>query len=431
MQVEEKESRPPIPGEEEATFHAYPVTIGGIQGVLHTKEEIPPDYFTDTTVVESEEPNAPTTQPASQQKEPPYFLHFLLILMLFMLLDNVNNSIFTFLSPTATITIIPKTARMQTTATFPLAQLQGRVLPSLTLTQSETLRATGRGHQDARSASGIVTFYNGLSTPQNIAAGTVLTGNDGISVATDQAATIPPANPPSLGEVSVTAHAENPGSSGNIQAGDINATLATGLFVKNTSAFSGGRNARNFSYVTQADIQQAMNTLTPKLLQSEQAAISAQVKPQEQLIPPMCQPTTTSDHQPGDEAPSVEVTVSETCSAVVYNKDALQTQATALLSHQALQTLGTGYRLFGNIQANVSHTAHPQTTLVFFVQGTWIYQINEQRIKSMVAGKPRLDAIRLLSALSGITSVSIAGIADNNLLPDDPQHITFLVVVGS
>src|SRR5947209_1982106 len=221
----EGENTAPLPGEEADILHAYPVTIDGIQGVLHTKEEIPPDYFSDTTVVESQEPNAPTMQPALPQKEPPYFLHFLLILMLFMLLDNVNSNVFTFLSPTATITMIPKTARVQATATFPINVLQGRILPALTLSQSQTIQATGKGHQDARSATGILTFYNGLSTSQRIAAGTVLTDQNGRTITTDEAATTPAATPPSLGEVSVTAHAENPGSSGNIQAGDINTTL--------------------------------------------------------------------------------------------------------------------------------------------------------------------------------------------------------------
>src|SRR5205085_4285690 len=119
----EGENTAPLPGEEADILHAYPVTIDGIQGVLHTKEEIPPDYFSDTTVVESQEPNAPTTQPALPQKEPPYFLHFLLILMLFMLLDNMNSSFLAFLRPTATITIIPKTQAITLQSTTRLGKL--------------------------------------------------------------------------------------------------------------------------------------------------------------------------------------------------------------------------------------------------------------------------------------------------------------------
>src|SRR6266446_4662971 len=83
----------------------------------------------------------------------------------------------------------------------------GRILAPLTLSQSVSVPTTGRGHQDAKAATGTIIFYNGLSTSQSVAIGTVLTGQDSISVATDQAISIPPANPPSLGEASVTAHA--------------------------------------------------------------------------------------------------------------------------------------------------------------------------------------------------------------------------------
>ena len=61
--------------------------------------------------------------------------------------------------------------------------------------ESLTVPATGLGHQDAAQASGLLTFYNGLSTEQTVAAGTVLTGNDGVQVVTDTSIAIPPASP--------------------------------------------------------------------------------------------------------------------------------------------------------------------------------------------------------------------------------------------
>src|SRR6266566_573688 len=430
---QEGEDTQALPDEQEEILHAYPVNIGGIEGVLHTKEVIPAEYLTNTTVVESqdiqEEVVPETTQRATPQREPPsLFLHFLLILLLFMLLDSVDTSLTALFTPTATITIIPKTQTIAATAILPIAELQGRMLPALTLSQSQIVQATGKGHQDARAATGIVTFYNGLSTSQSVAIGTILTGIDGIAITTDETATIPPANPPSLGETSITAHAVKPGSSGNIQAGDINTTLSTGLFVKNTSDFTGGRNARDFRYITKDDIQLAISALTPKLSQSIQAALRAQLKAPEQLVNPTCNRTINSDHQPGDEASSVQVSVSETCSAVVYNKDALQTQATVILTHQALKKLGTGYRLFGSIQVQVTWATTTQPTLALSIKGTWVYSINEQRVTNLVAGKPKLTAIRLLSKLPGIQRISIAGISDNSPLPDDLSHIHILII---
>ncbi len=426
----------PLPNEEDEILHAYPVNIGNVQGILYTKEEVASEFIQASTVIDSQDPQEesapPTTQPATPQKEPPYFLHFILLLLFFILLDNLDSA-FANLSPTATITIIPKAQTIAASATFPIAELQGRVLPALTLSQSLTVKATGKGHQDARSATGGLTFYNGLSTSQNVAIGTVLTGGDGIAITTDETATIPPANPPSLGETSITAHAIQPGSSGNIQAGEINTTLSTGLFVKNTSDFSGGRNARDFTYVKSTDIQQATSAISPQLSQSIQAALTSQLQPGEALVSPTCATTESADHQPEDEALTVKVTVSQTCgSAVAYNKDALQTQATALLTHQARKLLGAGYRLFGSVQVTVMQTAHTPYPLVLSLssQGVWVYQINETSMKNLVAGKPRSEAIQLLLGLPGIQRISIAGISDNAPLPDDTTHIHLLIIVG-
>src|SRR5207237_9532180 len=116
-------------------------------------------------------------------------------------------------------TLLNQTQAQTTSATLPIravpGELQRRLPPALTSSQSPTVQATGRGHQDARAASGTLIFYNGAFSPQTINAGTVYTGSSGVQVATDQTVTIPAASPPYLGQASITAHAVNPGSSGN------------------------------------------------------------------------------------------------------------------------------------------------------------------------------------------------------------------------
>src|SRR5260370_26310348 len=107
-----------------------------------------------------------------------------------------------------------------------------------------------------------------LAASQSVGMGRVLPGEAGISVATDQAISIPPANPPSLGEASVTAHAVSAGSSGNIQTGDINTTLATGLFAKNTAPFSGGQDKRDFPFLTKTEYESPTTPLKAALIQS-------------------------------------------------------------------------------------------------------------------------------------------------------------------
>ena len=287
--------------------------------------------------------------------------------------------------------------------------------PPLTISQSQTTRATGKGHQSARAATGSVTFYNGLFTQQFIANGTVYTGQDGVAIVTTQDATIPPGNPGSgYGTVTVPAQAVTAGTSGNIQAGDITITINNGLLVRN-NPFSGGQNERTYTTVTQHDIHSISTVLKTTIAHSITGALQGQLQQGEalQLIP--CTPTVTSDHPIGAEATQVKVTVSQTCSAVAYNSQELQTKATAFLATQARQKARAGYSLFGTVnvsvkQASVTSTSHPLVFLSFHASGTWIYGISlsaQQQIKQLFAGKTTQQAEKLLAALPGVESAAI------------------------
>src|SRR5713226_3566857 len=159
------------------TMHIYPLH-GGLL-LISDSELQKQQQEAGKAPPESEQP--PTQQVA---KEKPFFPFFILILCFFVLFDMSDSAVTNLLSPIATITITPKAETLVTTATLPIVSLQGRVLPVLTLTQSQTTQATGKGHQDARAAAGILTFYNGLFTSEYVSIGTVFTGGDGVQVAT-------------------------------------------------------------------------------------------------------------------------------------------------------------------------------------------------------------------------------------------------------
>jgi len=194
------------------------------------------------------------------------------------------------------------------------------------------------------------------------------------------------------------------------------------VLVKN-SQFDGGRDARDFISVTKGDIQGSVSSLTPTLLSSERAALSTQLTEGEELVNPHCSPTVTSSHRPGDEAAAVQVTVSASCTALAYNQQALQKAAT-----QQLTTIEKGYHLAGAIHVTIlnAQIADPQrgaAMLTVSIRGVWVYTINQSQVTALVRGKPRLDALRLVSVLPGVQSVSITGVNDNNQLPDDVTHI--------
>jgi hypothetical protein len=410
------ESDQPLPDEEELdTIHVYPVEGGG---VLFTRTPLEPDEAA-PLVIDSQDDQATGAKPL------PSFVLFLLLLCVFVLGDVADTQLIALLTPTVTVTIVPQTHTVTTIADLPAAAIGAHEFAPLTLSLSQTVPATGTGHQNAQQATGTLTFYNGLFTPQSIAQGTVFTGSDGIQVATDGSVTIPANTPPVDGQATIGAQTVLPGHNGNIAAGAISITIGNGVLVKN-SQFRGGQDARTFSIVTPADLQQVITHLTPRVLQSAQAALSAQLQPGEQLFSPACNPTTNTDHQPGDEATQVKVTVAETCTTGAYNQQAVQARGERLLNAKA-RTLGKGYRLVGDIHPTMLAKQETPSMRVQFT-GMYVYQIDQQALTTLIAGQPKQHALLLLAGMAGIQHATIAGIADDTPLPLDTTHIHFMLL---
>ena len=223
--------------------------------------------------------------------------------------------------------------------------------------------ATGKGHTQATDATGMITFYNGLTYTQIVPVGTKLTGSDGVSVLTDEQAIIPPAaqtNPPTYGHTSVPAHALVPGMSGNIHAGDINIPCcATSIIAQNPSTFTGGRNARNFTYLTQQDVTQTIGPLLPTLRAS---TLSLLPPPR---LHPQCSPVIHSSPGVGKETQRGVLTIVETCSAVSYS---VQSAVRAITIYS--QRFGKG--MLAPVQFfAVGVTGQKGVILTLYVMGQW------------------------------------------------------------
>src|SRR6266566_1381856 len=284
----------------------------------------------------------PVTPPVSAKQSFDYVTLGIVLICCIPLLASILFQVYLLQNPPlATITIIPKSQLVTLNGTLQL----GRVLQPITISQSQTVGTTGRGHQDARNATGTVTFYNGQLNSIFIPAGLILTGSDGVQIVTDQDASIPASNLPQVGQVTVQAHALSPGSKGNIAAYDINqGCCATAIKAVNSNSFYNGQDERNFQTVSKNDIERAASPLKATLAQSMSGALEGQLKPSEQLSLLPCSPTVTPNRNVGDEATTLKVIVSLTCSAVAYNTNELENKARALLTFKALSKL-SGYSL--------------------------------------------------------------------------------------
>jgi len=377
------------------------------------------------------------------------FLYLLALVLIAMLVAPVATL-------AATVTLVPDTKTLSTRLTVTALsagtpdparqQVAARLLEVGSPTQSQSVPTTGTGNAPARMGEGTVTFYNAAPYSQTVAAGTVLTGADGVEIVTDAPAVIPAGNPPIEGEATVPAHAAAIGPQGNIAPLDLNGLCClAGISVKNTMAFHDGQDAYDFPMVTRADIDQAAGPLVATLIAATQERLHAQVSPNERLAGQVqCQPAITPDHPVGSNASQVTVSVQVTCHAETYDYEAVARLVTGALMQQAMTTLGSGYVLHGTISTTIipagapPHAKPGTLTLLVSGQGAWVYQVRraeQARLPKLIAGLSRQQATHVLQQqeadhLAAI-HIQITGLwTDGTTLPTDPARIHFAVVGG-
>lgn len=193
--------------------------------------------------------------------------------------------------------------------------IQGIILAPMEKTIYKTVSATGKQYVSATTVTGTITFYNGAIYSQIIPVNTIIKGADGVTVITDEQATIPSASqtiPPTYGQTTVLTHSVTPGAIGNIRSGDINeACCATSVIAQNTS-FHGGKDAYTYTYLSEKDVQNAVSPLLPTL---QVQTLSLLSYPQ---LNPTCITVTISSPSVGRETTSAVLRITETCKAFSY-----------------------------------------------------------------------------------------------------------------
>ncbi len=349
------------------------------------------------------------------------FMNMAICLAIFFL------DILPILTNRATITLVPKQATIATVASVPL---QPRVLAPLVLTQRKTVPATQHIHQNAAVATGELTFYNALQQPQYIAAGTLVTTSSGVNIVTTQDATIPAGDGVTNGYASVAAQTTDPGPQGNIAAYAINGTCCREyVLVKNLSSFLGGRNARDFMVVSEKDIEAPITAMQTALTQSMFLQFQRETQQAEIVVQPLpCTRSVTTTHAIGDEATSVTIRLTLSCSGLAYHPYTLQQQATRVLTQFAMRKLGEGYQLVDTLKSDIIHITVTPMHVVFLTHliGTYAYMLNVGRIKQEIAGKPKAKALYLLSHHKGILHVFMH--TTSNALPTEQSNICISLV---
>jgi hypothetical protein len=349
--------------------------------------------------------------------------------------------------PTATITIIP--TRLDRQATLVITAVTGtpdagryEIAARFVYATSPELAASGLAsgvaHVPATRAHGTLTLYNAATYPQTIAAGTMLTGADGVQVVTDAPAPIPAGNPPLFGVITVSAHTVLAGSHGNITALDVNALCCVaGVAVKNTAGFTGGQDAQTYTTVRQADIDGLTRPLVETLTQGATLGVRSQLRPQEWLVTiPACIPAISADHTVGSRATQVTVSVAVTCQSEVYDQQAARRLAATSLKQETATALGATYALVGQVTTalvgvRVTDPKRGTLTLSTLAEGTWVYQWSLAHLEALarrIAGTGKQEALAFLLREEGVQTASILLTGgERTMLPADPGQIAITV----
>lgn len=371
--------------------------------------------------------NLPPTRPHRRRRPLGIIIALILILLIIFIL------LFFFPRPTAAVTLTPVSKTLSTSLTV---SVPARPVSS-TQQGSQTGVPTG-SPKPGTHATGLLTFQNYTFSWVTIPAGTSVTNDTGQQVVTDTALNVPP-DPGMPGVASVSAHAVNIGSSGNIQAMSINKECCfSGISVLNESAFSGGLDSQTMHTVQQSDIDSIMHPLEASLIQQAQKDIRTHLMSGEDLVnaTPQCSPSATSNTGVGESAAKFTVTVSVTCSDSAYNPQTALSQATDRLKQQAAQQLGPNFILVGTIVTKVEKVTQDKNgdiDVLASANGTWKYQFTATRKLDMVKHIARArvsDAKSWLLQQEGVAAVSISisgpiiNLGGNNRIPDDLRAIT-------
>jgi hypothetical protein len=233
----------------------------------------------------------------------------------------------------------------------------------------------------------------------------------------------------------------NVGTSGNIPALAINGTCcASGnyILVKNLSAFSGGQDPQNYTFLQQSDVDGVATPVEQQLTSSAQANLKGQKHSGEQFVnttnPITCNPTVTANPPVGSKARSATVTVQVACSGEVYDQQGALAMAADLYKNDSTINPGPGFALAGNVNTTLTQASvvdnKGMVSLLVTAQGTWVYQTaklvaQEKTWAKQIAGKSKQQAIAFLKGQPGVGSVSIT--FSGNTLPTDPNRISFTI----
>jgi hypothetical protein len=387
--------------------------------------------------------------PSRSERKLKWYYVALLVLLLALLIWGGGALYAIIPASSATITITPLKQQFSQNYSFGVVtgkpvpfEIQGRQISATSQRISKTVPATGKGHHNATEARGTVVFsqiqLNNPSKPGNLTIFTLSDAN-GVQYSADRVSALSEG-----GTVKVPVHVTQAGSAGNLPADDVDESVVltntiTNLqdgtaYVSNPAPFTGGTDARDFTFVRQSDVDAVTKPFIAKVTSATQENVMKQIRAGEHLAKDMqCNPGIVANHHVNSEASDVSVQVSLTCQALVYSDQTIHNAAASAYQHDGVANFGAGYGLVGDMVMGAITTSNTNNDpqLIFNVAGIWSFQYTDARkqdIRRMIAGKSQDAARLLLHARKDIQNVAIStsGIP-GSALPSSLENIKIVV----
>ncbi len=299
---------------------------------------------------------------------------------------------------------------------------------------SRATQTTGSSVIVGRQAQGEVLFVNRSHQPIAVAAGTMFTALSGVEVRTTQSVVAQGRADGQDGAITAAAIAVNAGAAGNIAANVLSTTCCNGLTVSNPGAFSGGTDGHTIQLVAQADITRASSLLRSELQPQLVQKLQKQLHASEAMVgQPIYSATVTSDQSVGTPASSVRVQMTLSATVTVYDRSVAQNVAAQSLQTLALRTLGSNYRVQGNIATDTSRVMPQSTTTVLYlsitVHGVWVYYFSPLELaqwSESIKGTTSAVALAFLNSRTGVSAIEIHLPFGTDHFPTSTNQIKFI-----
>ncbi|GAC1627951.1 MAG: hypothetical protein NVS4B9_19510 [Ktedonobacteraceae bacterium] len=306
-----------------------------------------------------------------------------------------------------------------------------------TTSDKVSISTTGMQTTPGVRAAGVLEFTNGTNNAVTVQRGQQFSIGGGVSIEVQQSVSVPASDNGHAGQANAPASVVQPGVTGNIPANTLKTTCCNdALTVKNTAAFVGGADPKTTHYVTQADLDSAQTTISPRLQQQLGLQMQKQIDPGEVIVGQSDFKITkvNSDHPVNDAVDTVTVSVNAEASTTLYKRSVVEQTAIVLLSRQGAKTLSAAYQLrdkptlvgLPTVQSAREGIVHLNVT----VRGVWLYTFTDQQVQHLrapIKGASVDLARSYLKAQPGVADVDIRLPFGTDRLPGSIDDIAITI----